>query len=93
MSGKESKMRPLSVPQTEFDRQWDLIFGGKNMKIEISQHCSKNKEREAKVVKTEEGYLVELYEKNRYTRTVELKEHSLDYAENTAENWALGVLN
>ena len=58
------------------------------MKIQISQHCSKNKEREAKVIKTEEGYLVELYEKNRYTRTVE--ENSLDYAENTAENWALG---
>ena len=91
MSGKGSKPRPLSVSQTEFDKQWDLIFGGKNMKIQISQHCSKNKEREAKVIKTEEGYLVELYEKNRYTRTVE--ENSLDYAENIAENWALGELD
>lgn len=31
--GKGSKPRPYSVTQTEFDNNWDRIFGKKNEKI------------------------------------------------------------
>jgi len=36
--------------------------------------------------------MVELYEKSRYIRTVDVTNKSLQYAEDTAENYALGVL-
>jgi len=102
MSGKGSKPRPLNVSQNEFDKQWDLIFGGKNMKHqhgrgmiteEISKYFSPNGKREAIVVKTEKGFMVELYEKSRYIRTVDVSDHSLPYAEDTAENYVLGVMS
>lgn len=99
---KGSARRPLSVSQNEFDKQWDLIFGGKNMKHEhqrgiiteeISRYFSADAKREAVVVKTEKGFMVELYEKKKYIRTVDVTTHSQQYAEDTAENWTLGVLN
>lgn len=102
MSGKGSKPRPLSVSQNEFDKQWDLIFGGKNMKHqhgrgmiteEISKYFAPNGKREAIVVKTEKGFMVELYEKSRYIRTVDVSNHSLPYAEDTAENYVLGIMS
>ncbi len=102
MTGKGSKPRPLSVSQNEFDSQWDLIFGGKNMKHEhrrgliteeVSRSLSVNGKREAVVVKSEYGYMVELYEKSRYIRTVDVRNHSFHYAHSTAENWLTGVLN
>ena len=101
MSGKGSKPRPLSVSQNEFDKQWDLIFGGKNMKHqhgrgmiteEISKYFSENGKKEAVVVKTEKGYMVELYERSRYIRTIDVSSHSLPYAEDTAENYVLDIL-
>lgn len=99
---KGSARRPLSVSQNEFDKQWDLIFGGKNMKHEhqrgiiteeLSRYFSADGRREAVVVKTEKGFMVELYEKKKYIRTVDVTTHSQQYAEDTAENWTLGVLN
>ena len=95
--GKGSKPRPLSVDKETFDDNWSKIFGMKEHKRgviteEISTYYSDNGKREAKVVKSEKGYLVELYEKSRYIRTVNVSKHSLQYAEDTAENWALGIL-
>lgn len=29
MSGKGSKPRPISIPQKQFDSNWDAIFGAK----------------------------------------------------------------
>lgn len=101
MNGKGSKRRPMQVNQNEFDSQWDLIFGGKNMKHqhergiiteELSRFFSDNGKKEAVVVKSENGFMVELYEKSRYIRTVDVSKHSLQYAEDTAENWTLGIL-
>jgi hypothetical protein len=101
MSGKGSKRRPQQVSDDIVDAHWDMIFGGKNVKHEhsrgiitekISQHWSDNGKREAIVVRTEKGYMVELYEQSRYIRTVDVTQKSLQYAEDTAENWALGVL-
>jgi len=103
MNGKGSKPRPLSVSQSEFDRQWDLIFGGKNMKHEhkrgvviteeLSRFMSADGRREGVVVKSEKGFMVELYENKKYLRTVDVTAHSEQYADDTAENWALGVFN
>ena len=59
---------------------------------EISKHLSENGKKEAIVVKTEKGFTVELYERSRYIRTVDVSDHSLNYAEDVAENWALGIL-
>jgi hypothetical protein len=57
---------------------------------EISKHISDNGKLSAVVVKTEKGYMVELYEKSRYVRTVDVSIHSVQYAEDTAENYVLG---
>lgn len=100
MNGKGSKPRPLSVNQNKFDEQWDLIFGGKNMKYHrkevtisetLSRHMSANGKNEAVVIKTERGYVVELYEQSRYIRTVDCTSHSINWAEDVAENYALGI--
>jgi len=102
MTGKGSGRRPMKVSQSEFEAQWDLIFGGKNMKHEhqrgiiteeLSRYMSADGRREAVVVKTEKGFMVELYEKKKYIKTVDVTTHSEQYAEDTAENWTLGVLN
>lgn len=102
MAGKGSKPRPLSVEQNEFDAQWDLIFGGKNMKYnehkrkvniteEVSKHWSENGRKEAIVMKSESGYSVDLYEQSRHIRTIECFDKALNYAEDVAENYTLGV--
>jgi len=102
MTGKGSGRRPMKVSQSEFEAQWDLIFGGKNMKHEhqrgiiteeLSRYMSADGRREAVVVKTEKGFMVELYERKKYIKTVDVTTHSEQYAEDTAENWTLGVLN
>jgi len=102
MAGKGSKQRPRQVNWEKFNDNWDLIFGGKNMKHEknqnqftceeLSRYTSDNGKKEAVVIRTERGYMVELYEKSRYIRTVDVTNKSLQYAEDTAENYALGVL-
>tara|TARA_B100002019_G_C20991551_1_gene460806 strand:- start:287 stop:508 length:222 start_codon:yes stop_codon:yes gene_type:complete len=57
----------------------------------ISKYFSVNGKLTAEVIKTEKGYMVELYEKSRYIRTVDVSDHSLSYAEDTAENYTLGL--
>jgi len=96
MSGKGSRRRPISKDyQSNFDAQWDLIFGGKNMKSnenkQISKHMSTNGKLEAIVIHTSEGYVVELFEQSRYIRTIDCSSHSIDWAENVAENYVLGI--
>lgn len=98
MNGKGSKRRPSLVDNQTLEENWKRIFGMKEHKRgviteEISKHFSDNGKREATVIKTESGYMVELYEKSRYIRTVDVRDKSLSYAEDTAENWTLGVLN
>ena len=103
MSGKGSKTRPLNVSQNKFDKQWDLIFGGKGMKHdehkttvmineEIGKHWSDNGRKEAIIKKSGLGFIVELYEQSRYIKTVECFDKSLNYAEDVAENFCLGIL-
>ena len=106
MNGKGSGRRPLAVGSREeyvdayakFDAQWDLIFGGKNMKAEnqhteISKHTSINGKLEAIVFQTGVKYYVELFEQSRYIRTVDCSEHNINWAEDVAENYVLGILS
>lgn len=97
MSGKGSKPRPMSVSRNEFNSNWDSIFMNEHKRgvitEEISRYMSENGKKEAVVVKTEKGYMVELYEKSKYIRTVDVSKHSIQYAEDTAENWTLGILS
>ena len=98
MNGKGSRRRPTSKEsQSSFDAQWDLIFGGKNMKaenshIEISKHTSVNGKLQAIVVRTDDRYSVELFEQSRYIRTVDCSGHNINWAEDVAENYVLGIL-
>ena len=59
----------------------------------VSQHRAANGKRQAIVNNTDSGYEVDLYSRSEFIRTVKCHEHSLSYAEDVAENWALGVLN
>jgi hypothetical protein len=47
--------------------------------------------RNAVIVKTVKGFAVEFYEKSKLIRTVNMFEHNLQYAEDAAENWCLGI--
>lgn len=58
----------------------------------ISRFFSDNGKREAVVMLGEEGFSVELYEGSRYIRTVDCPNKSINWAEDVAENWTLGVL-
>ena len=100
MNGKGSRRRPTQIDLDIVDRNWDMIFGGKNMKHEhsrgiiteeISRYFSENGKKEARVVRTEKGYMVELYERSKYIETIDVSTHSLQYAEDAAENYTLGL--
>jgi hypothetical protein len=92
MNGKGSKPRPLTVSKKSFDDNWERIFGMKKP-IQEGQFWSDNGKRSAVVLLTKKGYEVELLERSKHIRTVDVYEHSLNYAEDVAENWCLGVLN
>lgn len=106
MSGKGSKRRPFAVSNKEdyikvqqnFDAQWDIIFGGKNMKHEkdknsISTYKSEDGTRVAEVRLGEYGYYVEFYLNDNWVEVVDVRAHSSHYAEDVAENYVLGILN
>lgn len=91
------------MSQSEFDAKWDLLFGGKNMKKQneernrwefekMSQHWAPNGKRSAIVNNTDAGFEVELYNRSALIRVVECHGKSLDWAEDVAENWTLGVI-
>lgn len=104
MNGKGSKPRPMTVSYKTFGSNWDNIFKKKdNDMIEhsenvtitekISNYYSDNGKREAVIIKTEKGFSVELYEKSKYIKTVDLSGHSLRYVEDAAENYVNGWAN
>ena len=49
--------------------------------------------RSTSVVRQEDRVLVRLYEDDVLIKTVDVSDHSLRYAEDTAENWEQGILN
>lgn len=43
--------------------------------------------RTADVILTEKGYVVVCFEGTEVVKTIDVSEHSMNYAEDTAENW------
>ena len=106
MSGKGSKRRPFAVSNKEdyikvqqnFDAQWDIIFGGKNMRHEkdknsISTYKSEDGTRVAEVRRDEEGYYVDYYLNDNWVKVVDVRAKSIYFAEDVAENYVLGIIN
>lgn len=58
----------------------------------VSRFFSDNGKREAVVMLGDEGFSVDLFEGSRYIRTVDCSKKSINWAEDVAENWTLGVL-
>ena len=52
----------------------------------------KNKHRSAKVYRDDEGFFVEVYEHGEPVRQIDVREHSINYAEDTADNWIWGII-
>tara|TARA_X000000950_G_C13835792_1_gene628133 strand:+ start:499 stop:687 length:189 start_codon:yes stop_codon:yes gene_type:complete len=60
----------------------------------ISEYMDTKKgKRTAQVRKNASGFYVDLREDNITVKVVELYDKSEQYAEDTAENWVLGILN
>ena len=61
------------------------------MAMLLSEYMSDDGSRQAHVVKTPKGFVVNLYEtengSQQYVRTVDVTEHSESYAEDCAENY------
>jgi len=49
--------------------------------------------RMAYVMKNEQGYYIEMYDKDTLIETRPLYDHSEVYAESAAENYVMGILN
>lgn len=56
-------------------------------------HTFSQGERKAEVFKTSKGFEVDLHEVDDWYATRKVHGHSETYAENTAENWVLGVFD
>ena len=61
-------------------------------KIFLSEYFGERDGRSAEITKSIEGYSVTLKMHGKVVGIVNLHEHSVDYAEDTAENWVEGIL-
>lgn len=57
------------------------------MSKQISCYVNTENNRTADVVLTEKGYAVVCFEGTEIVKTIDVSEHSINYAEDTAENW------
>lgn len=97
--GKGSNRRPSQVSAETFSDNWNTIFSNSihecmivhpattNISEEISHYWSDNGKREARIIRTSRGFIVEVYEQSRFIKEIDVTSHSLRYAEDTAENW------
>jgi len=63
------------------------------MDNKILYHVYNKDERKAEVYKTSKGFEVELYEKDGWSATRKVHQHSESYAENVGENWVEKVFD
>lgn len=63
------------------------------MDNKILYHAYNKDERKAEVYKTSKGFEVELYEKDGWSATRKVHQHSESYAENVGENWVEKVFD
>jgi predicted transcriptional regulator len=104
--GKGSKSRPLGVDRKQFENNWDKIFAAPDrdlayesdnplerpIETKVSSFFSDNGKKEAVVLLTDKGFMVELYEQSRYIKTVDCSGRSINWAEDVAENYTLGMI-
>lgn len=50
-------------------------------------------DRLAEVSLEDEAFIVYMYSQDKLVRTQEITEHTVQYAEDCAENWTLGIIN
>jgi hypothetical protein len=48
-------------------------------------------DKKAEIVNDGDGYYVVCYADNKIVKTIDVKEHSVYYAKDTAENWVDGI--
>ena len=51
-----------------------------------------NKDRAANIYQDDEGYFVEVYFQGWPVRQIDVRDHSIRYAEDTADNWVSGLI-
>ena len=61
------------------------------MKIISEYFFEDNENKQAVIVKEEKGYFVHIKENTKTIKIIDVSDHSLRYAEDTAENYCLGI--
>ena len=54
--------------------------------------AGENKDRSANIYQDDEGYFVEVYFQGHPVRQIDVRDHSIRYAEDTADNWVCGLI-
>ena len=58
----------------------------------ISEFSNSSTNRSASIVGGNNSLVVNCYEKDAFIRAIDVSDHSIYYAEDTAENWVLGII-
>ena len=51
-----------------------------------------HKDRTANIYQDDEGYFVEVYFQGQPVKQIDVRDHSIRYAEDTADNWVSGLI-
>lgn len=54
--------------------------------------ADEHKDRAANIYQDDEGYFVEVYFQGQPVRQIDVRDHSIRYAEDTADNWVSGLI-
>jgi hypothetical protein len=49
--------------------------------------------RASEIRETENGFEIDMYDQDRFIKTVDLKGHNIHYAKSVAENYLAGIIN
>lgn len=60
--------------------------------VTSAQGTGQHANRSAKVYRDDEGYFVEVYEDGEAVRQIDVRDHSIVYANDTADNWVSGII-
>ena len=60
--------------------------------VSLAQGHGRFANRSAKVYRDDEGYFVEVYEDGEPVRQIDVRDHSIVYANDTADNWVCGII-
>jgi hypothetical protein len=54
--------------------------------------AGEHKDRSANIYQDDEGYFVEVYFQGWPVKQIDVRDHSIRYAEDTADNWVCGLI-